>query len=208
MAASELTAAGFDSLLARLGADRESAGLAYEHIRRRLIRLFEWRGAADPAALADETMSRVARRIAEGIEIRAEDPYAYVAGVAHFVFKEVARRARHEREAAQALALPEPSPPDRRMACLERCLDTLPAPGRDLLLDYYDGEGRPRIERRARLAASLGLDGNALRVRVHRLRENLESCLTRCLGPAADGRVMDRGRRTPVSEGDEGAPER
>jgi DNA-directed RNA polymerase specialized sigma24 family protein len=177
-AARELTERTLEALLARLGPDRDEAAQAYEAIRQRLIRLFEYRGCADAAALADETMSRVARRLAEGVEIRAAEPYAYFAGVASMVFREVLRR--REREQAALRARPSPgtdAAAEDRMACLEKCLEQLPPPARELVLAYHGGEGRERIEGRVTLARDYGLDLNALRVRVHRLRERLEECV-------------------------------
>src|SRR6202035_1353560 len=95
---SGLTAASFEALLARLDSDRERAGERYETIRRRLVRLFEWRGGEGPEELADETINRVARRMSEGTEIRATDPLGYFFGVAHRVYKEVLRARQKERE--------------------------------------------------------------------------------------------------------------
>ena len=94
-----LTPEGFDALLAQLNPDRERAGEIYETIRRKLVRLFEWRGCGSPEDLTDETINRVARRLAEGVELRSSDPYGYFCGVAHLVYKEVLRRASREHRA-------------------------------------------------------------------------------------------------------------
>ncbi|MBL8114745.1 MAG: hypothetical protein JNK60_17825, partial [Acidobacteria bacterium] len=51
-----------------------------------------------------------------------------------------------------------------------------------LLLRYYQGDGASRIENRKALADELHVPMNALRIRVHRLRERLERCVT--AGPA------------------------
>ena len=91
-----LTRESFDILLAQLDPDRERAGERYETIRRKLIRLFEWRGCAAPEELADETINRVARRMAEGVELHSADPYGYFCAVAHLVFKEILRKASRE----------------------------------------------------------------------------------------------------------------
>jgi DNA-directed RNA polymerase specialized sigma24 family protein len=178
----ELTADALEALLRRLGPDRDQAAVAYEQIRRRVVRLFEYRGCPDAEALADETMSRVGRRLAGGVEIRAADPYAYFAGVAGIVYREVVRQEQNERSALRALPAPAPVDLDPRLACLDRCLDGLPATNRALVLDYHATEGQERIRDRARLAEERGIDLNALRVRVHRLRQELEACVARCLG--------------------------
>jgi len=96
-----LTRESFDILLAQLDPDRERAGERYEAIRRKLVRLFEWRGCAAPEDLADETINRVARRLAEGVELRSADPYGYFCGVAHLLYKEVLRRASREHRALE-----------------------------------------------------------------------------------------------------------
>src|SRR6185369_9536225 len=91
-----LTREALEALLAALGPNRETAGVQYEEIRRKLVRLFEWRGCTSPDDLADETINRVARRMAEGVELRSADPYGYFCGVAHLVYKEVMRRQARE----------------------------------------------------------------------------------------------------------------
>jgi hypothetical protein len=99
-----------EALLAFLGPDRKLAGERYTLIRRRLVRLFEWRSLAFAEDLADEAIIRVARRIAEGVELRSADTFAYVCGVAHLVSNEVllhrAARERTEPRAEPAQRLP------------------------------------------------------------------------------------------------------
>ncbi len=189
--ASGMTPEEFESLLAQLDPDRERAGEIYVTIRRKLVRLFEWRGCAAPEDLADETMNRVARRLAEGIELRSSDPYGYFCGVAHLLYKESLRRAaREQRVLAEGgpwapAAMDDDEPTDRRLDCLRRCLAQLAPDQRDLVLRYHQGE-RPRgkspqgegnIRNRQTLARETGLPMNALRIRVHRIRRKLESCV-------------------------------
>ncbi len=181
-----LTAEGFAALLVQLDPAPELAAEKYETIRRKLIRLFEWRGCTSPEDLADETINRVARRLAEGIELRSNDPYGYFCGVAHLVYKEVLRRAAREHRAIESQGWPpasfaaEDEPADARLAGLRRCLEGLPPDQRDLILRYYRGEDRPgesNIRNRQSLARDLELPMNALRIRVHRVRRKLESCV-------------------------------
>ena len=190
-----LTPEGFEPLLAQLDPERERAGEIYETIRHKLIRLFEWRGCASPEDLADETINRVARRLAEGIELRSNDPYGYFCGVAHLVYKEILRQASRE---SRALASGDWLPPaaeeeevsDARLDCLRRCLAQLPPDQRDLVLRYYQGinykeksgPGENNIRNRQQLAREAGIPMNALRIRVHRVRRKLESCVHVCLG--------------------------
>ncbi len=185
-----LTAEGFAALLVQLDPAPDLAAEKYETIRRKLIRLFEWRGCTSPEDLADETINRVARRLAEGVELRSNDPYGYFCGVAHLVYKEVLRRAAREHRAIESQGWPpasfaaEDEPADDRLESLRRCLDGLPPDQRDLILRYYRGEDRPgesNIRNRQSLAQDLELPMNALRIRVHRVRRKLESCVQSAL---------------------------
>lgn len=174
-----LTPEGFDALLAMLHPDRERAGELYEGIRRRLIRLFEWRGCAHPEDLADETFNRVARKSAEGLTLQRTDPYAYFCGVAHHVFQEVVRREKRENRVIEsgdwAPSAAAEEEPDYRLDHLQQCLKTLESDQRLLLLRYHQDE--QRIRSRKELCDELGIPMNALRIRVHRLRKRVETCI-------------------------------
>jgi DNA-directed RNA polymerase specialized sigma24 family protein len=185
-----LTPEAFEALLRQLAPERERAGELYEIIRHKLVRLFEWRGCASPEDLADVTFNRVARRLEEGVELRSNDPYGYFCGVAHLVYKEVLRKAAREHRALVGGDWPPPAcedeePSDHRLDCLRRCLAELPPDQRDLVLRYYQGksdQGESNIRSRQRLAREEGIPMNALRIRVHRIRRKLESCIHACLG--------------------------
>ena len=176
-----LTREALDSLLDYLGPDRSAAGERYEEIRGRLIRLFGWRGCEHADELADETINRVAEKIAAGVEIRADDPFRYFCGVAHLVFKEILRRDKRERAALEEVRhLPPPPAPeeeDERLQWLRDCMAALDEEQRALILDYHRGDGGERIQRRQAIAGRLGVPINALRIRVHRLRLRLEECV-------------------------------
>jgi len=184
---------GFARLLARLDPDPGRAEERFRALRTRLIRLFAWRECAFPEDLADLALERVARKLAEGIVIEPPDPWAYVAGVAHNVFRETLRREGRERAALLSHgAEPEASSPgrgeeDEQLACLEGCLEALPAAARQLVLAYHAGQGAARTAARAELARALGLQAGALRIRVHRLKESIEACVRSCLGPVTPG---------------------
>jgi DNA-directed RNA polymerase specialized sigma24 family protein len=179
----------FDRLLAALDPLRERAGEKYEAMRGRLLRFFLSRGVTAPEELADETIDRVGRKLAEGEQIRVPDIGRYFLGVARNVARESwdLDRRRRESQAAVAVALrsvaaaPGPSD-DAVLGCLERCLASLPPESRDLVLRYYDYEAPQRIERRRALAERLGVEPNALHIRLYRLRHRLEACIQGCLG--------------------------
>jgi RNA polymerase sigma factor (sigma-70 family) len=207
MSGASLTREGLDALLAVLDADRQRAGERYEEIRRRLVKLFECRGVADPDEAADETMDRVARRLAEGEHIRAGEPAAYIHGVARNVLRERWRRQQERRDASAAAPEPYARPEEdaaeleSRLQCLERCLAALTPESRRLVRAYYaQGSGWDSAARKE-LAASLGITSNALWVRAHRLRVRLERCVADCL----DRPHARKPRGRPLTG--EGAPE-
>lgn len=184
-----LTREAFDLLLASLDADREQAGRKYEHIRHKLVKYFEWRGAALPDAQVDETINRVALKIASGVDVHNLDAYFY--GVARLIFIESLRAREKEQEALKQTAAAGPQTADEdsgaaeRLACLDRCLQRLPAENRDLIIEYYQEEKGGKIERRKRLASRLGVPLNALRIRAHRIRVGLEVCVRECMAQYA-----------------------
>jgi DNA-directed RNA polymerase specialized sigma24 family protein len=181
---------GWDLLLALLVPDPERAARRYREVRGRLVDLFRWRGLGAPEDLADETLHRVSAKLAEGEIIRGE-PGAYIAGVARRVALETGRRQKRtvplSDERVPATVEIEPVAPDdhdARDRCASRCLGELPGGARDLIVRYHVGRGRTRIDERRRIADELGVPMNALRIRVHRLRAQLEACIASCLHDA------------------------
>ena len=61
------------------------------------------------------------------------------------------------------------------MECLRRCLARLPEDQRRLILRYHGEDDR--IRSRQELAEELGIALNALRIRAHRVRRDLEQCV-------------------------------
>ena len=179
-----LTQDAFDQLLAALDPDRESAGEKYLELRGHLIRLFEWRGCQFPEDHADETVNRVARKIAEGEVIR--EPAHYAVGVARMLLLEIRKDQVKQRSALGELADAETATYDfeeldPRVACLERCLQSLSPENRELILHYYQGEKGAKIENRKKLTDRFRIPINTLRMRALRLREKLQSCVENCL---------------------------
>ena len=180
-----MTPEAFDKLLYAFAPDREAAGTEYERVRIRLVRYFEWRGLRAPEDLADETFNRTARRIDEGRSVG--DVIAYIFGVAYHVWQEALRAEKERpialdetRESHQQQA-PNPVEPDAREDCFDRCMEKLPPENRQLILEYYQEERRAKIQLRQQIAERLSIPLNALRIRAHRIRINLESCINQCL---------------------------
>lgn len=180
----KLTREGFDKFLFKLDSDRDAAGRKYEVLRSKLISYFDWRNCPFPEDHADEALNRVIRKIEAGEELR--DVSTYVFGVARMMVLEIARRMENERTAlhqvpAATLIDTESDETQERIDCLRQCLAALPQKSRELITEYYEGEGSAKINRRKKLAANLGMQLNALRIRACRLREKLEECMGRCL---------------------------
>ena len=190
-----LTAVDFTRLLGRLHPDAEQAGQEYERLRRALVRFFDWRGAIAPEECADETLDRLARKLADTV---VEDVRHYAHGIARLVLLERRRgpvMTSIDGRPDVSMALPPPGTEEERQdderlhECLDRCLSEFPEESRSLVFRYYEGDGASRIEGRRRLAGALRLSENALRSRVQRLRDRLELCVQAC--------VSQGGRRHP-----------
>jgi len=175
----DLTRESFDSLLEWLHADRETAGREYEKIRARLIKIFACRGCRVPEELADETINRVARKVAEVAEGYQGDPAFYFYAVARKVYLEYSK--------GKPIALPVPAPAvdqedfDHRLDCLDRCLDALSSASREIIIAYCGTDEDKKKEARKNLALKLGIGSNALWIRAHRIRNSLRSCMDECL---------------------------
>jgi DNA-directed RNA polymerase specialized sigma24 family protein len=176
-----LTEEAFAKFLACLDSDPARAGEKYEELREALVRFLAWRGAHFPDELVDETFNRVARKLDDGEAIR--DLSAYCHGVARGVFLqwlEHPGNKRVELGELKAIMPQEPDVMDSRSGCLDHCLSQLTAENREMIIEYYQDEGREKIDHRAGMAARLGIPLNALRSRARRVRDKLERCITRC----------------------------
>ncbi len=175
-----LTQEAFDRLMQWLDADPAVAARQYEATRRSLLKFFECRGCVTAEEQTDRTIDRVARKLAEGVEIRGENRYLYFYGVALHVFQEYVRGLRPP--TSVPLPLPEETSAfQRRLDCMEHCLDLLPARARQMMIDYCAVQKSSKKNERETIARGLGLSVNSLRIRVHRVREQLERCVTVCL---------------------------
>ena len=186
----ELTASALNQLLQRLDPDENQAVEKYGTLRFKLTEFFKWRGCPESQAddLADETLDRVALKIAGGEKVASLA--AYVNTIARYVHLEHQRK--HKEDAAgddlpEVAVQPDfAADPDERLRCLRKCLpETVPQPqDQQLIIGYYEtGEGAKLKEQRKNLAARLGLTMINLKVRASRLRDRLERCINECAGP-------------------------
>jgi len=171
-----------------LGPDRNQAGEKYEALRQILMKFFEWRGALSPDHLTDLTIDRVAAKLAQGEEIR--NIHGYCQKVAYYIYLEWVNRhhdLKHEPlDGENGLPPVQPDPDqdpldDTRVDCQMHCLQHLPGDTRELIQEYFVGEGRDRINRREALAARLGISRSALGNRITRLLSKLRECVEKCL---------------------------
>jgi RNA polymerase sigma factor (sigma-70 family) len=179
-----LTQDAFDSLLAALGENRDAAAEQYLQIRTNLCKFFEWRGCSFPDDHADETLNRVAKRIAAGEEVR--NPASYAIGVARLLLLEIIKDRKKEESALRETSLEQESSSssnesEERLECLRKCLAHLSPDNRSLIVDYYQGEKSDKISNRKKLGERLAIPINSLRMRALRLRERLQSCVEECM---------------------------
>lgn len=183
-----LTATAFSMLLARLDADEFLAAGKYETLRLKLVKCFVWKGCAESSAdaLADETLDRVAAKLAQNIDIQSLN--AYACEVARFVWLEFSRKRKEDAagdDLPEVAVAPEiADEPDLRLACLKSCLAEIASSENDraLIIGYYDADASGKNKnQRKNLAEQLGLSMNTLKVKACRLRARLEKCINECV---------------------------
>ena len=195
-----LTSPAFQRLLSWLDEGVDSNGQSYLDLRLRLVAYFDRKNCLTPDELADETLNRVARRLEEEGTIVSETAARYCYIVARFVFLEYLRERSDElpldtitgHDPLNKLArLAKPGMSDsndenaRReqlLKCLDQCTERLDAAQRDLIIRYYHGEQRSKIQNRTAMAQELGMTPNALSIRACRIRDRLETCVRECAG--------------------------
>ena len=180
-----LTQEAFNKLLAAFSHDADEAAKQYEALRIRLIRFFEWRATPLADDRTDEVFNRVTRRIDEGQQVKNVAAYAY--RVAYLVFLEALKEPELidiDQELIQQPTIEpqfEDTEHERRLRCFDSCLQVLPIDHRQLILFYYQEERRAKIDRRKKLADQLRISLDALRIRAHRIRKELEECIASCI---------------------------
>lgn len=191
-----LTPPAFRRLLNWLDEGTNSDGQRYLEMRRRLVAYFDRKNCSIPDELTDETLNRVTRRLEEEGVIESDTPAKYCYIVARFVFLEYLRGMQKERvlladirrrprrgSIAASEATDTKEVKERMLDCLEQCVGKLEPLNRDIIVRYYSGEERVKIENRRALAETLGITMNALSIRACRIREKLEVCVKQCAGP-------------------------
>src|SRR5437762_932343 len=184
----ELGQQDFDRLLNWLDADRERAGLLYERIRWRLVTILASRGCVLAEELSDETIDRVARRVADIEQIYIGDKAIYFLGVMNNVHHEYLRRP-----VAPRLIDTSDNVETREVihVCLDNCLENLAPYSRQLIERYYAADKKAKIDLRKVIAHDLGIKPATLRLRALRIREKLQTCIESCMS-VSEARPLGR----------------
>ncbi len=176
---------GFDEFLKTLNADRDAAAEKYVRLRERLERFFEWRNCENVEELTDIVFDRAVKKIGEGEKI--VDAEAFCVGIAKYVFLESRRQSFRTEELNENYPDAEKSkagegfePKEKRFKCLDDCMADLSADNRDLIFSYFDTDEKTMIPARKGLAERLGITLNTLRIKVCRLKAQLEKCTKEC----------------------------
>ncbi len=150
-----------------------SNGDRYLEIRRRLVNYFDRRGCLAADDLADETLNRAGAQTRRSRAHRQRRTRAVLLRPRAFsFFLEYIRRPGHKDSdlmtrpapSVSRLALQFSLPATRRppivrkiLKRLNRCMQKLTAADQQLILEYYQGDKRAKIEKRSALAARFSL---------------------------------------------------
>ncbi len=184
----------FEKLLSALDSDPKVAENNYVDIQNRLMMKFEQRRCRDSYVLAVETLKRVERALWEGVII-TKNIHAFIHAVGNNVLKEYwksqgfredgmgerieladKRASQNEWELDE-----EQITREARIDCLEKCLAELAPETRALFEEYYDDSHGKRKHSRREITTRLGLNVNALRQRLQRIRKELHHCISGCV---------------------------
>jgi DNA-directed RNA polymerase specialized sigma24 family protein len=164
-----------DSVLSLFGPDPQHAEERYWLLRQKLIMYLARRGCTAPEDQADETVCRLLKRIAGGVQVASIE--AFLFGIARNVSHES-----KERPVPVSVPIRDLAGPSRR--CLKRCLAQLDADTREMLEAFFLDSDR------GALAERLGVSRNALGIRVCRAKAKIRPCLEKCL--AEEGVILKR----------------
>jgi len=167
----------FDRLLLWLDPDPERAGIIYEKIRWRMIAILASRGCRLAEELADETIDRVARRVADIQAKYVGERAIYFLGVMNNVHHEYLKQP-----VPRLIEVGDDSDErERTHLCLDNCLERLAPHSRQIIERYYAESKRAKIDLRKRIAREFGISLNTLRLRALRIRANLQACIKQCM---------------------------
>jgi DNA-directed RNA polymerase specialized sigma24 family protein len=166
----------FEALLLRLEPHFPDTEKRYKQLRTKMLKFFVWRRSEDPEGLADETISRALYNISTGEEIYSDNPYSYIYGIARYVFMEYIRDKKKNEALTSTLTEQPTNTLQDWQDCRKECLQKLAPDKRKLLEQYYTEE-----ESREDIALALDISLNALRLQIHRIKQELRACQEECV---------------------------
>ena len=183
----------FAALLRRLDLQKDHAADRYEELRRKLIKFFEWSSCFPSEDLADETLDRLGRILLDRPVLDLE-PFLW--GVAKKIRQE---SHKHSERIVAITDLPDrgtflkdkvdveseihaTEQGEVRSRCLRLCLNNMSQESRGVFLKY---QGLHNKQQREQLASELGLTIGALRVRINRIKKQLQGSVQQCLASSA-----------------------
>ena len=178
---SEITQKDFNKLLNWLDEDKQVAAEKYKSIHHRLVQIFSSRDAFPADELADKTIDRAIQKIDYLIEEYQGEPALYFYAVANKIFLEHLRKPKTEPLSDNLLETEWEDENKSFYECLNRCLHTLLPEQRELIVEYFQYEKQTKADHHKRMAQKLGLDVNAIRTRVYRIRISMEKCVEKCV---------------------------
>lgn len=176
--------------------DAEAQGQAYEAMRQRLVTYFDRKNCRTPDDLTDETLNRVMKWLEQHRKEEDAEPAKICYNTARFVFHEYLRRPEHAQNDLAELPVAhqpaedprvtatlneEEEAKEKRLSCLETCSAKLPTEDQEMIVRYYYGEQRVKLDNRKALAAERGMTANALNIKACRVRDKLRGCVTQCV---------------------------
>lgn len=171
----------FERFMSWLGPDKEKAAQKYEAIRGRLIMMFKAQRCVFAEDLADATIERVTRKLSDLTFAFTGDPALYFYGVAKKIYLEYQRKLISDQRRSAYFPPTDLADPDleNMLKQLDDALSRISKSDRELILRYYSGSGKNKINHRRGLAEQLGVGSNTLRLRVFRIRKEIKNYIVR-----------------------------
>lgn len=184
----DLSPESFERLMNWLHPNREEAGQEYQRIRTLLIKNFQHQGCSFPDKLADATLDRAAETLTpEKIANWKGEKERYFYRVGFYIMlEEKGKNPEVQMPIGLDVAYSDDDEDlEQKLHCLEKCMHELSTDKSDLIDQYYRGNRAIKIKNREELARAQKIDLPRLRVRAHRIRRELKTCIEECLKGAA-----------------------
>lgn len=169
----------FKEILDKLEPTASTTEEAYKQCRSKMVKFFQWRACEDSAALADDTIARFFEQHSSGTKVDPDKLYSYLYAIALHVFYEFLRKKKKAdriRDKIQELWRPPTLVSNKRRECQKHCLERLESDKEDLLGRYYFTNEVPED-----IAIDMGITVGTLRLRIHRIKQELRTCCEECL---------------------------